>query len=76
MTLSMPIAKQLQEVRELVEEAGFLPMSNKAERLFDAASATAWATEARTLREAYESVGYLSRSKALRLIEIAATSVR
>jgi hypothetical protein len=68
---------QLQEIRALVDEAGFLPMTNKAERLFIAAGCVAGsADEVRSLREAYDSIGYLSRSKAARLIELASVSIR
>jgi hypothetical protein len=68
--------EQFQEIRALVDEAGFLPMSNKAERLFTvAALAPGAAAEVSALREAYQSVGYLSRTKALRLVALAATRI-
>ena len=65
-------AEQLGEIRTLIEQNGFLPMTNKAVRLFAAAEARHPADEALPdLKRMFEEAGYLPRSKALRLVEMA-----
>jgi hypothetical protein len=63
---------QIAEVRALIEEHGFLPMTNKALRLFAAIEFKNDSTE-QTLRlkEMFTEAGYLPRSKALKLLEMA-----
>ena len=64
--------EQLAELRGLIEQNGFLPMTNKAMRLFAAAEARHPADPAiPDLKRMFEEAGYLPRSKALRLVEMA-----
>jgi|YNPBryunderm2012_1023409.scaffolds.fasta_scaffold68396_2 hypothetical protein len=64
--------EQLQELRQLIEQNGFLPMTNKAMRLFAAAEARHPADQTLLqLKKMFEEAGYLPRSKAIRLVELA-----
>jgi hypothetical protein len=62
---------QLREIRSLIETTGFLPMTNKADRLFAAAQANRPAEDLSTLKTMFKDAGYLPRSKALKLVELA-----
>jgi hypothetical protein len=63
--------EQLKEIRDLIETTGFLPMTNKADRLFEAAKAKSGEGDLVKLKEMFQQAGYLPRSKALRLVELA-----
>lgn len=63
---------QVAEIRTLIESAGFLPMTNKAARLFASAARNHLdPAELARLRKMFDDAGYLPRSKALRLLEFA-----
>lgn len=69
----MLTGQQLQDIRTLIDENGFLPLTNKALRLLDCASRNP-ACDAKMLselRSQFESSGYLPRSKAMKLLELA-----
>ena len=62
--------EQLTEVRQLIEQNGFLPHSPKALRLFEAAQELhPGDPDLPELRRLFEQAGYLPRSKALKLVE-------
>jgi hypothetical protein len=65
-------AEQTRELRDLITQHGFLPMTNKAERLFAtlAARRALPEKELAELTRAFREAGYLPRSKALRLVEL------
>jgi hypothetical protein len=62
---------QAGELRLLIEQSGFLPMTNKADRLFAAAEAKSPNPELAKLKAMFRDAGYLPRSKALKLLELA-----
>jgi hypothetical protein len=64
-------AAELKEIRTLIESTGFLPMTNKAERLFAVAETQSPSVELAKLKEMFHQSGYLPRSKALKLLELA-----
>ena len=65
-------ADQTRELRDLITQNGFLPMTNKADRLFAtlAARRALPESELAELQRAFRDAGYLPRSKALRLVEL------
>ena len=67
----MLTSDQISEIRSLIETTGFLPMTNKADRLFAAAEANAPSPDLVKLKAMFHDAGYLPRSKALRLLELA-----
>jgi hypothetical protein len=64
-------AEQITELRRLIEETGYLPMSNRAMRLFSTLEQRPAAdqTLVRELRQRLDATGYLPNSKALSLLE-------
>jgi hypothetical protein len=72
MTTESLTPDQLTATRKLIEETGFLPMTPKAERLFAAAAKNCPnPAELEKLRVMFHDAGYLPRSKALKLVEMA-----
>jgi hypothetical protein len=64
--------EQTRELRDLITTNGFLPMTNKADRLFATLAARRVLSdrELADLKTAFREAGYLPRSKALRLVEL------
>ncbi|VTS03552.1 hypothetical protein [Tuwongella immobilis] len=67
--------EQLDMIRGLVEQNGYLPYSNKGLRLFDALANVPGEHQAtlQSLRSQFQDAGYLPYSRAMELIRLVST---